>query len=182
MLSLGHPLTNLIRFMHKKIYSLVLAGLGIFLISGKALAVCPVCTIAVGAGIGLSRWLGIDDVISGLWIGGLIVSLTIWTINWLRKKDINFKGMAVLITFGYYALTVLPLYFSKIIGHPYNTFWGLDKLVLGIIVGSIFFLLGAWGYNLIKQKRGKAHFPFQKVAMPIFPLIVLSIIFYFLTK
>jgi len=168
--------------MHKKIYSLSLATLGIFLISGKALAVCPVCTIAVGAGIGLSRWLGIDDTITGLWIGGLTISLTIWTINWLRKKNIKFKGMDSLIALGYYALTILPLYFSKIIGHPYNTFWGLDKLVLGIILGSIFFFLGVWTYNLIKQKRGKAHFPFQKVVMPIFPLVIWSIIFYFLTK
>ena len=182
MLLLGHPLNNLIRFMHKKIYSLLLASAGIFIISGKALAVCPVCTIAVGAGVGLSRWLGIDDTIAGVWIGGLTISVSLWTINWLRKKNINFKGMPLLTILGYYALLVLPLYFSKIIGHPYNTFWGLDKLVLGIIIGSIFFLLGAWGYNLIKQKKGKAYFPFQKVVMPILPLIALSIIFYFLTK
>ncbi len=168
--------------MDKKKSGLLLASVGIFLISGKALAVCPVCTIAVGAGIGLSRWLGIDDTITGLWIGGLTISLTIWTINWLRKKNIKFKGLDSLIVLGYYALTILPLYFSKIIGHPYNTFWGLDKLLLGIALGSIFFFLGVWTYNLIKQKRGKAHFPFQKVVMPIFPLVILSIIFYFLTK
>lgn len=33
----------------------------------KALAVCPICTVAVGAGVGLSRCLGIDDSITGLW-------------------------------------------------------------------------------------------------------------------
>jgi len=43
-----------------------------------ALAVCPVCSIAVAGGVGLSRWLGIDDTISGIWIGGLIISLAIW--------------------------------------------------------------------------------------------------------
>ncbi|MCX6758247.1 MAG: hypothetical protein NTX14_00895, partial [Candidatus Nealsonbacteria bacterium] len=48
-----------------------------------ALAVCPICTVAVGAGLGLSRWFGIDDSISGLWIGGLIVSFILWTIDWL---------------------------------------------------------------------------------------------------
>ncbi len=61
---------------------------------------CPVCTIAVGAGIGLSRWLGVDDLISGLWIGGLIVSLIGMTILWLNKKNLknNFLRLAIIIT------------------------------------------------------------------------------------
>ena len=159
-----------------------MAFLGFFFFSGKALAVCPVCTIAVGAGVGFSRWLGIDDTITGLWIGGLTVSLTMWTINWFNKKEFNFKGRDLITVIGYYSLMIIPLYFSSIIGHPYNKIWGLDKLLFGIILGSILFFLGAWSYDLIKQKRGRAHFPFQKVVMPIFPLVVLSIIFYFLTK
>ena len=55
---------------------LILAGvvLASFAGAGKALALCPVCAIAVGAGIGVSRWLGVDDTITGVWVGGLIVS------------------------------------------------------------------------------------------------------------
>jgi hypothetical protein len=34
--------------------------------------VCPVCTIAVAGGVGLCRYLGIDDLISGSWIGALL--------------------------------------------------------------------------------------------------------------
>jgi hypothetical protein len=168
--------------MHKKAFSLLLAFLGIFFVFGKALAICPICTVAVGAGVGLSRWLGIDDTITGIWIGGLTVSLIIWTINWLKKKDINFKSRGLVVLLSYYLLIVAPLYFSGIIGHPYNTLWNLDKLVLGIVLGSVFFFLGNWSYNVIKQKRGRAFFPFQKVAMPILPLIILSLIFYFITK
>jgi hypothetical protein len=37
--------------------------------------VCPVCTIAVAGGVGLCRYLGIDDLISGAWIGALLFSL-----------------------------------------------------------------------------------------------------------
>jgi len=61
-----------------------------FLFTQKALAVCPICTLAVGAGVGLSRWLGIDDTISGLWVGGLIVSLIYWTIDWLGEEKYSF--------------------------------------------------------------------------------------------
>ncbi|KKU63742.1 MAG: hypothetical protein UX88_C0023G0019 [Candidatus Woesebacteria bacterium GW2011_GWC2_47_16] len=62
----------------------------IFLLSPKtALAVCPVCTVAVGAGLGVSRWLGIDDSVSGIWVGGLVVSLSFWFADWLTKKNLK---------------------------------------------------------------------------------------------
>lgn len=149
----------------------------------KAYAICPVCTIAVGAGVGLARWLGIDDTITGLWIGGLIVSLIMWTINYLKKKNINFFARNIIVITGYYALTIVPIYFIKTIWHPENTLGGINKLLLGIIVGSILFYLGATWYHTMKMKNnGRAYFPFQKVAMPVAPLIIASIIFYYLTK
>jgi len=156
-----------------------------FLFAKKALAVCPICTIAVGAGVGLSRWLGIDDVITGLWIGGLIVSMITWTESWLDKKNIRFKGRIFVNVLGYYLLIVIPLFYSGIIMNPLHALCacGLDKLLLGIIVGSFGFWFGAsWYYYLKEKNQGRAYFPFQKVVMPISPLIILSIIFYFLTK
>src|SRR5512137_837679 len=50
-------------------------------------AVCPVCTIAVGAGLGISRALGIDDAVTSIWIGGLILSMSFWAIDWMEKKE-----------------------------------------------------------------------------------------------
>ena len=156
-----------------------------FLFAEKALAVCPICTIAVGVGVGLSRWLGIDDAITGLWVGGLIVSMITWTESWLEKKNIRFKGRIFVNIFAYYALIIIPLYYSGIIMNPIHAFCacGLDKLLLGIIVGSFAFWFGASWYFYLKEKNnGHAYFPFQKVVMPILPLIILSIIYYFLTK
>lgn len=166
------------------IFTLSLFGLN-FLFAKQALAVCPICTIAVSAGIGFSRYIGIDDSITGLWIGGLTVSMITWTISWFNKKNINFKGRTVLTALGYYLLIVVPLYFMGIIGNSLNTICacGLDKLFIGVLVGSIAFWFGAsWYYHLKKKNGGHAYFPFQKVVMPISPLIIMSIIFYFLTK
>jgi len=157
----------------------------LFVFVEKALAVCPVCTMGVAAGVGLSRWLGIDDSISGLWIGGLIVSMIAWTISYFDSKNIRFKGRNLLTIAGYYLLTIIPLYSMNIIGHPLNTFCacGIDKLLVGLISGSIVFWIGAsWYFYLKKKNNGHAYFPFQKVVMPISPLIILSIVFYFLTK
>jgi len=149
--------------------------------SPKALAVCPICTVAVGAGVGFSRWLGIDDVISGLWIGGLTVSMIGWTISWLDKKNIHFKGRKILITVSYYLLVVPPLYWADIMGHPLNTLWGMDRLLLGIILGSGVFLLAVLGYDWSKRNNaGKSYFPFQKVAMPLGALFLTSFVLYFL--
>ena len=154
-----------------------------FLFAFSAQAICPVCTIAVGAGVGFSRYLGIDDTISGIWIGGLVVSMIMWTINWLDKKNIHFKGRKIIITLGYYLLIVVPLYWTGIMGHPLNIMWGMDKLLLGIIVGSLgFFLVGIWYYDLKAKNEGHAYFPFQKVVMPVGTLLILSLIFYFLTR
>jgi len=149
----------------------------------SAQAVCPVCTIAVGAGVGLSRWLGIDDTITGLWIGGLTVSMIMWTLNWLQKKKYIFRGKEILVSLAYYVFIVVPLYRMEIMGHPYNTLWGVDKLLLGIIIGSTFFFVGGvWYYYLKKKNDGHTYFPFQKVVMPVAPLVVLSVVFYLLTK
>jgi hypothetical protein len=164
----------------------IIAG-GLFL-AKDALAVCPLCVIAVGAGVELSRWLGIDDAISGLWIGGLIVSFAMWTISWLDKKKINFKGKKTAVVLAWYVFTAVPLYIAGIMGNSAHSLFYLygfnfDKMLLGVITGSLAFYCGAIWYFYLKEKNnGRTHFPFQKVAMPLAPLILLSVIFYFLTK
>lgn len=146
-------------------------------------AVCPICTIAVGAGIGLAQWLGIDDTITGLWIGGFTVSLIVWTTTWLTKKNIRFFGRKPLIVVLYYGLILIPLYYKGIIGHELNKLWGIDKLLLGIIVGSVLFSAGTiWYEYLKKQNDGKSYFRLQKILMPIAPLIIMSFVFYCITK
>ncbi|MEA5096997.1 MAG: hypothetical protein VB032_00470 [Burkholderiaceae bacterium] len=147
----------------------------------SACAVCPICTLAVGVGVGFSRWLGIDDAITGLWIGGLIVSMITWTESFLEARNIRFKGRSYVDTIAYFSLTVIPLYYAGVIGNPINALRGIDKLLWGIVAGSSGFWFGASWYFYIKEKHGgHAYFPFQKVVMPVAPLIFLTIVFYLL--
>ncbi|MEI7463695.1 MAG: hypothetical protein WCK03_04860, partial [Candidatus Taylorbacteria bacterium] len=129
----------------KKIITPILIGVAT-LLAVPAKAVCPICVVAVGAGLGLSRLLGIDDTITGLWIGGLTVAMIMWTINWARPKIKNIKTRPlwnILIIIAYYVMIAWPLTTQNFIGHPLNVIWGVDKIILGISLGSALF----WGMS-----------------------------------
>ena len=172
----------MLQIKNKTIFYIVISFFAIFF-AFPAQAICPVCTIAVGAGIGLSRYFGVDDAITGVWIGGLIVSMSFWTEDWLTKKKWNFKEQRIILLLAYYLVILVPLYFEGVIGHPLNKLYGTDKIILGTLIGSLGFFLGT-RLNLALKKRNsdKVYFPFQKVAAAIAPLIVLTVIFYFVTK
>lgn len=169
----------------KKIITGVLIG-SATLLALPAKAVCPVCIIAVGAGLGLSRYLGIDDTITGLWIGGLTVSMIMWTINWAKPKIKQTKFIPwwnTLIILAYYAMIAWPLATQNFIGHPLNKMWGIDKIILGVTLGSlVFFATSNFYLWLKKNNNNHAYFPFQKVVMPLGVLAFFSLIFYLLTR
>ncbi|MFA6171407.1 MAG: hypothetical protein WCW77_05535 [Patescibacteria group bacterium] len=148
-----------------------------------AQAICPVCTVTVVAAMGLSRWLGVDDTIAGVWIGGLTVSLIYWTMDWLDGKKWRFPYDRPAVIIGYYVLIYFSLYYSNFVHLSGNKLWGIDKLLLGILSGSLVFWGAAWLYHYLKRRNdGHAYFPFQKVVMPVSALLILSAIFYFITK
>jgi len=143
------------------------------------MAVCPVCTIAVAGGVGLCRYLGIDDLISGVWIGALLFSLFLWSIDWLNKKKIKFLFRKPLLFVFWYGLVIFPLMKAGIIGHPQNKFLGVDKLIFGIFSGTTVFLISILFESYLREKNeGKVYFKFQKVILPILFLIILSLIFW----
>lgn len=153
------------------------------LFAPEALAVCPVCTIAVGAGLGLSRFLGIDDSVTGVWAGGLILSTSFWLSDWLTKKfKFNFKYKTLLVVVLMYALVFVPLWTTEIIGHPFNTILGIDKFIFGAIVGSLVFLKTVWLDKKVRQIKGKQLFNYQKVLFPILGLLIASLVLFLITS
>ena len=142
--------------------------------------VCPVCTIAIAGGVGFFRTWGIDDVITGLWIGSLIVSSIIWMIDYLNRKNIHFLFRKIAIIISFYALFVIPLYYLKsngisVMGNPGNTLFGIDKILLGIILGTFFFILSVLAdIGLKKLNDGKVIVYYQKVFIPIIILLIAS--------
>ncbi|MEM5799578.1 MAG: hypothetical protein QXZ43_02850 [Candidatus Aenigmatarchaeota archaeon] len=147
----------------------------------KVAAVCPLCTIVVGAGVGLTRYFGIDDLITGTWIGALILSSSLWLIDWLEKKKIKFFAMKQIVITSFYLIVLVPLYFSGFIGHPGNTFLGIDKILLGCFLGTIIFIKAILADKYLRKlNKNKVLFSYQKVIIPIVFLFIASIIIYLL--
>lgn len=149
-----------------------------FLVASVASAqVCPVCVVAIGAGLGLSRWLGIDDLVSSVWIGAFLVAITSWTLSYIKKKGWSFTDDGIVITLIYTVLTFIPLYYAKIVGQPLNQIWGIDKIIFGSIIGAAVLFLAHWLHLYLKKKNnGKSFFPYQRVVIPVAALILTSLI------
>lgn len=160
---------------------------------------CPVCTVTVIAGLSISRLLGIDDLITSIWIGGLILSLSFVTIDWLEKSKwrekiygmvckfkcgmTEFQALKFWVIFLMYSLVVIPLFLNHTIGIKRNTLWGIDKIILGMVVGSIVFTLGILADKKVRKMRdGKQLIKFQKVIFPVLALLITSFIFWFILK
>lgn len=167
-----------------KISNLLLCALAGLMIIPAAFAVCPVCTVAVGAGLEGARLLGVDDVITGIWAGGLTLSLFFWTAGWLRKHGVKSVFWQIIVPFVlYYALLGSVYFIPGVIEYGACTLWGIDKFLLGSIVGTVAFYLGARWYVKIKRDNGgHAKFAFQKVVVPLSFLIIATIVFWFLTE
>lgn len=154
-----------------------------FLFASPTYAICPLCTAAVGAGVGFSRYLGIDDTIIGVWVGGLLVSSCMWLFEWLKSKrrirKKKQKWFAIGVFLLMYAFVLIPLRLKGIIGHPLNTLWGVDKMLFGIFLGSFaFFFAGRLHFYLKKQNKGKSYIPYQKVVMPVGAMWLATIFLY----
>jgi len=153
------------------------------LLPGKSLAFCPICAIGVVAGVGLSRWLGIDDTITATWLGALTLTFVVLTERWFDKKNVKFFGRWFIDALIYYGLIVYTLFHWNIMGHPHNKIMGVDKLLFGMVVGTIAISIGYFLHVFLKKRnKNKSYFPFQKVVFPLAPLVILSVIFYFITK
>jgi hypothetical protein len=145
---------------------------------------CPVCTVGVVAGLGISRLLGIDDTVTSIWIGAFILSFSFITIDWIAKRWPRLRSAYYLLpaTILMYLFVLVPLYLNHSIGLVYNRLWGFDKIILGVFIGSMAFLAGVLADKKVRKIRGKQLFNYQKVIFPLLALIIASATTYLVTR
>ncbi len=146
-------------------------------------ATCPVCAVATVGAVGLCRWLKIDDLLSGIWIGAFLISFGLWFSSFLNKRKISFPFQSFFILFFVYFLTIYSFYYFNILGHSFNKIYNIERLLFGIFSGTLCFGLAIGFHQFLKKKnRDNSFFPFQKIVIIFSFLIIPTLIFYYFFK
>lgn len=167
---------------HKKFQIFILSLVFLFAVNYSLITIpvsahCPLCVAGAAVGITLTRWIGVDDSITGVWIAALLGASSFWFYSWLLTKKLKFveKYKVVLKPAIYILVFVSTLWsfykFQLII--RMSQLFGLDKLTFGMVAGGILFYL-------IDIIRIKHYFPYQKIVISLGTMTILSLSIYIL--
>ena len=161
--------------------------------SAPVFAHCPLCTAATGAVVATTRVIGIDDIVVGTFIGAFTISTAFWIGNVInkrllnRKKSAQSKGLEYVKTSMPYALsavflifTIVGFYFGGLLDPMYNYYiWGVQKLVAGMIIGTIVTIAAFDFHRLIRRaNNNKNYFPMQGIILPLIALAAVDVFMY----
>lgn len=134
---------------------------------------CAVCTVGVAFGLEIARKLGVDDGVIGIWAGALLALLGYWMILWFDKKGWNFKFRNPLLML--LSLSMIGGMYVKSIHYtakPILIFY-MDPFLFCTICGALILIYSSVFYQYLKAKNGgHAHFPFEKVVIPLLALTI----------
>lgn len=163
--------------MKKLRYSIPFSTLGLFL-AKTAYAHCPLCVAGAGAGLSLSRVLGIDDSITGVWMAAFLGAMSFWISNSIKKKYFPFQETIIYIVI--FATTIFSFYRFGLINEHNGLIGNLPKLTFGILTGGVLFYILDRANALIKKKKGKVLFPYQPIVFSLLGMLILSLAIYIL--
>ena len=141
---------------------------------------CAVCTGAIAGSLVIAKKLGLDECVIGVWAGAFLTMTGYWLIRWFEKKRWTFAGykpflMALsLASVGFLYIKELR-YTPNVIGIFY-----MDSFLFTTLLGAVALIFGLHLYAWMKKKNGgHAHFPFEKVFVPVFLVCLTSLIIYY---
>ncbi|MEM5811864.1 MAG: hypothetical protein QXG91_03965 [Candidatus Aenigmatarchaeota archaeon] len=169
-----------------KIIILIFVFLPIFVF-----AHCPLCTAGAGIGAIIAKKLGLKSSVIGIWIGAFSLAMGWWLANVIKKRNINFKFLDVLLILISFLSIVLPLklYFYETgsfylylfgdYGSLFNRTYIYDKFLVGSILGGLIILVSPLISKKIAEFRKGKIFPYQGLSITFFLLILFSLVFQF---
>lgn len=134
---------------------------------------CAVCTVGVVAGLEIARNLGVDDGVIAVWAGALLMLIGYWTILWFDKKHWNFPLRNPLLII--LSLSMIGgIYIKDLVYTPKPILiFYLDPFLFCTLLGAGILTYSSIFYQWMKtQNGGHAHFPFEKVVVPILALSI----------
>lgn len=153
------------------------------LLSAKAFAnpACAVCTVAICTSLSIARKLGVKNEVVGVWAGAMFAILGYWIIRWFEKKNWNFQYRDFILM----SLSIASVGFVYMGDLHYNPqlFFGflyIDTFLFATLCGAIAFIGAMNFYGWMKARNGgHAHFPFEKVVVPVLIVFLLSLLFHY---
>jgi len=157
------------------LFGLVLLFSVLFMRQSFANPACAVCTVGVAVGLEFARNLGVDDGVIAVWAGALLMLIGYWTILWCDKKGWNFKFRNPLLII--LSLSMIGgIYIKDLVYTPKPIlFFYLDPFLFCSLLGAAVLTYSSAFYQWMKAKNGgHAHFPFEKVVVPLAALALTS--------
>jgi len=166
------------------IKKLILSPLFFVLLSNNVYAHCPLCTLGIVAAAGGATWLGVNQVVIGLFVGGFAISIGWWVSRLIKRTYFPFQKSAIILAS--FILTVIPLLpfmngfyplyisFFGDYGSLFNRTYLVDTFLIGSVLGGIIVSIGPWLSNQITRLRNNKIIPFQGVILTLLLLIIVG--------
>jgi len=146
--------------------------LGAVITSVKAFA-NPACTtlcpLIVGASLTIAQRMGVKDEVVGVLAGALLAIFGYWMIRFCEKHHWNFplRNVALMLL----SISSIGFVYAGTLQYKPGLHWNLlyiDSFLLAVLCGASAHIFGVNVYAYLKEKNGgHAHFPFEKVLIPI---------------
>ena len=138
--------------------------------SVKANPACTtLCPLVLGASLGVARKLGVKDEVVGVLFGALLAVVGYWFIRFCEKRNWNFKGRNLILML--LSLSSVGFIYMNTLEYKPMLHWHLlyiDSFLLATLCGALAHITGVHLYAWMKKRNGgHAHFPFEKVLVPI---------------
>ncbi|NQV09015.1 hypothetical protein HQ529_04145 [Candidatus Woesearchaeota archaeon] len=147
---------------------------------------CPLCTIGAAAAAGGAVWLGVNQVVIGIFIGAFAVSIGWWVAGLIKKQYVPFqKWIIILLSF----ITTIgpllpildgvnPLYISLAgeYGSLLNRVYLYNLFLIGSIIGGIIVSLTPWLSKKITELRKGKMISYQGIMLTLLLLVITGII------
>jgi len=133
---------------------------------------CPVCIVTVGGGMLIAKKLGIDDLLVSVWISALNVAISFWLAPKVKIKYLRNPHLFAFLTL---AATLIYFRFTDQIGNSSNRVLGIDKIILGQILGLLIMAIANHSYLYIKKRLGRTPFLYAKVVFPLVSVLFLTL-------
>lgn len=143
---------------------------------------CPLCTAATGSLVLVSRFYGVDDMVVSTFIGAFIISTAMWANRVLKKRNNGMNFIAyqpVALILASLALTIWGFQTGGLVSEA--RLFGLDKIVAGVVIGSIMTVAAYKADRMLRIMNGGKHFmPFQVIVVTV-ALLVATVAGYYIS-